>query len=119
MLPVPFQMKIRVGTTPNEELFDSLLWRKLLEWFVCVDDRQRHENAARPRGDLVDIEVKPVRKKNDLRWNRRNSVVLVLPQRAEINFSECVALNYAAVRKHPITRFHQYRGIRVPAHQLQ
>src|SRR5579863_7453803 len=78
MLAVHAEAKNRIGTPPDEELLNSLLRRNLLEWFLRVDDGERNKNRTRPRRNLVDIEVEPIGKENDLRRDRRNSIVIVL-----------------------------------------
>ena len=60
---------------------------------------------ARPRRDLVDVEVEPVGKENDLRRNRRHSVVVILPERTEIDLGEGVAFHHAAMGQHPLAAF--------------
>ncbi len=90
----------------------------LLERLLGVDDRQRHKNRPRPRRNLVDVEVKPVGKENNLRRNRRNRVVVVLAQRAEIHLGEGVALHHPAVRQHPLAALCQARIVRPHPHQL-
>ena len=52
--------------------------RNFLERLLGVSDRQRHQNGARPRRNLIDVEPEPVGKQHDLRRNRRNRVLVVL-----------------------------------------
>src|SRR5258708_11290528 len=77
--PVPLQMEMGIFTAAHEELIDSLLFREFFERLLRVRDRQRYDDSSRPRRDLIDIEVPPLRKQNELGRNCRNSVVLVLP----------------------------------------
>ena len=49
LLAIPAQTQNRVGAAADEQLVDSLLRRNLLERLLGVDDRQRHQNRARPR----------------------------------------------------------------------
>src|SRR5436305_541073 len=66
-----------------------LVWN-FFEWLFRIDNRERNQNGARPRRNFVDVEPEPVGEKNDLWRDRGDSVVIVLTQEAEINFSECV-----------------------------
>src|ERR1700761_9306856 len=79
LLFIPAQMHVRIFAPAYKKLLNSLFRSKLLERLLRIDDRQRHENPARPRRDLIDIEVAPVWKENDLRRNRRYRVIVILP----------------------------------------
>ncbi len=76
---VPLQMEMGILTATNEELIDPLLLREFLERLLRVRDRQRYYDGPGPRRDLIDIEVPPLWKQNELRRNCRNGVVLILP----------------------------------------
>ena len=101
-LAIHAQTQNRVRAAAYEQLIDSLLRRNLLEWLLGVDDRERNENRPRPRRDFVDVEVEPLRKKNDLRRNRGHGIVVILAERAEIHLGEGVACHHAAVRQNPL-----------------
>src|SRR5208337_4331733 len=89
-------MHARLVAPANEELFHSHFARNLLERLFGVADRKRHQNGARPRRNLVDIEPEPVGKQHDLRRNRRDRVVIVLPEETEIDLGKCIDFGHAA-----------------------
>src|SRR5882757_10189008 len=117
--PVPLQMEMGIFTAANEELINSLLLREFFERLLRVCDRQRYYDGPGPRGDLIDIEVPPLRKQNELRRNRGNGVVLILAHETEINLGEGVDLSHATVGENPLSRLHQHRVVCRPTHQLQ
>ena len=117
-LAIHAQTEDRVGPAANKKLVDSLLRRNLLERLFGVDDRQRYENRTRPCGDLVDVEVEPVGKENDLRRDGRNGIIVVLAERAEIHLSEGIALDHAAVGENPLAAFHHAWIVGTDAHEL-
>ena len=102
VLAIPAQAQVRVITAADEELVDALLRGDLLEWLFGIDDRERDEDGAGPRADLVNVEVEPVREEDDLGRNGGDRVVVVLAQRAEINLSEGIALDHSAERAHAL-----------------
>ena len=119
LLPVPPQVKIRLLASAHKQLVDALLRRQLLERLLRVHDRERHQHAPRPRRYLIDIEVEPVGEQYDLRRNGGHRVVVVLPERTEIDLGERVALHHTAIGQHTRTRLHHHRVVLGPAHQLQ
>src|SRR5262249_20843220 len=80
---------------------------------------QRNQDAARPRRDLIQIEVEPVWKENNLGRYRWHCIVVVLSERTEINLGKGVAFNDATIGQNPLARLDQSRMILRPAHQLQ
>ena len=85
LVPVPAQLQARLVAAPDEQLVDSLLRRNFLEGLFGIRDGQRHQDGARPGRDLVNVEVEPLRRKHDLRRNSRDSLIVVLTKRTEIN----------------------------------
>ena len=77
---IPAKAKDGVGAPAHVQLVDSLLGRDSLERLFGVHDGQRNKNRPRPRRNLVDVEVEPARKENNLGRNRGHRVVVVLAQ---------------------------------------
>ena len=102
----------------DEKLVNALLGRDLLERLFGVNDGQRNQDAARPRRDLVDIEIKPVGEEDDLRRDGGHGVVVVLAERAEVHFGEGVAGDHAAMGEGPLARLHHARIVGTQAHEL-
>src|SRR5579872_1588202 len=83
-------MHARLQHAADKEFFDTHLTRNFLERLLGVADGKRHQNGARPGRNFVDIKPEPVGEKNDLGWNCRDCIVVVLPEEAEIDFGECI-----------------------------
>src|SRR4051794_24716697 len=93
---IPVQVHAGIFFPTHKQLIHSLLCRNFLERLLRVHDRQRNEDRARPRRNLVDIEPAPLGKKNDLRRNGGNRVPVVLPEETQIKLSIGVDGGYAA-----------------------
>ena len=78
-LAVQSEPQVGVGPAANEKLIDSPLGLNLPEGLLCVDDRERNQDRARPGRYLVDVEIKPPREKDDLRRDGGHRIVVVLP----------------------------------------
>ena len=89
-----------------------------LEGLFSVHDGQRNQNRPRPRGNLINVEVEPLGKENNLRRNGGHRVVVVLAQRAEIHLGEGVAGNRAAVGQNPFAALGEAGIVAADAHQL-
>src|SRR6185437_8541118 len=107
VLFVPAQVEVGVFATADEKFINPMLRRDLLEHLLRVSDGERNQDGSRPRGNLVDIEVEPFGEKDDFRRNRRDCVIFVLAEEAEVDFGEGVALDYAAVGQNPLAGFCQ------------
>ena len=113
------QVHARLLHAAYEQLFHAHFPRNLLERFFGVADGERHQDGARPRGNLVDVEPEPVRKKHDLGGNRGNGVVVVLAEKAQIDFGEGVNFGNAAELEDLLACFVQRGVIGGIARQLQ
>ncbi len=103
----------------DKKLFDSHFLGNLLERLLRVADRKRHQNGARPRRNLVDVEPEPIGKQHDLRRNRRHRIVIVLPEETEIDLGECIDFGHAAHFKNLLAGARQRRMIGRESGQLQ
>ena len=84
------------------------------------DDRQRHHDAARPRGHLVDVEdPEVVGQQQDLGRHGGSVVPRALSEDREINPREGVAGLDAAVRQDRLAGPDHVGRLRVVAHELQ
>ena len=115
----PLQMKIRVVTAGREEFLNSHLIGNLLKGFLGVGDRERHENAAGPRRNLVDVEPEPIREQYDFRWNCWHCVVVVLAEEAQIDLGEGVDRSDPAETLDALSRSYQNGIVRLIACELQ
>src|SRR5262252_6207036 len=105
------QMHARLVHAPDEELFHAHFPWNLLEWLLGVADGQRDQNGARPRRNFVDIEPEPVRKQNNLGRNRRNRIVVILPEEAQIDLGESIDLSDATHLQDLLADSFEYRMI--------
>src|SRR5207237_9302059 len=87
-LIAPAQWQARLIAYPYEQLCHAHFVGNLLQRLLGIANRQRHQDGPRPGRNLVDVEPEPIGKKNDLGWDRRNGVVVILAQETEINLSE-------------------------------
>ena len=115
----PLQMQPRVFPTANEQLIHAHGGGNFLERLARISNRERHQDGARPRRDLVDIEPKPIGEKHDLWRNGWDGIVIVLPQKAEINFGESIDLGHPAQFENAFARLCQYRVIGMVSRQLE
>src|SRR6266536_4492655 len=92
----PLKSHARFVTGAHEEFVNTHFVGNFFEGLLRVNDGEGDQNRARPGRNLVNIEPEPVGKKDDLRWDRGNCVVVVLPQETEINLGEGVDLGNAA-----------------------
>src|SRR3954466_11090762 len=79
-LLAPLQTEVRVVTSAGKQFLDAEFVRNLLERLLGIADRKRHEDTARPRGYLVDIEPEPFWEENDFRRDSGHRVVVVLAE---------------------------------------
>ena len=115
----PAQPQLTLGAPADEQLVDAFFCRNLLKWFLGVRDRQRHQDGARPRRNFVQVEPEPVGKQHDLRRNRRNGIVVVLAEEAQINLGEGVDLGHTTHRQDALARQLELRMIGRIARHLQ
>jgi len=106
------------GASAYIKFVDAVLGRDALEGLLGIDDGQGNQDRARPGGDLVDVEVEPIREKNNLGRDGRYGVVVVFTQGAEVHLGEGVGFYYAAVSQDPGTAFGETRVVRRNAHEF-
>src|SRR3984957_15607951 len=113
------QMHTRLVAPADKKLFHAHFVGDLLERLLRIADRKRHQNGARPRRNFVNIEPEPVRKQHDLRRNRRNRVVVVLPKETQIDLGKCIHFGHAAHGKNLLAGAAQRWMLRRESSQLQ
>src|SRR5579862_150194 len=113
------QVHARLVTPPDEKLVNRHLIRDFLERLLGVTDRERDEDGAGPRGNLVNIEPEPLGKKYDLGRNRWNGVVIVLAKKAKINLGESVDLGNTTELEDFLSRSLQGRMLGLVAGKFQ
>ncbi len=87
--------------------------------FVRPDDRQRDEDAARPGGHLVQVEVEPPRQKQHLGRHGGTLLPTVLPEDGQVDLGVGVGgLDTAEIQDHP-ARLGHVRRVRVIPEKLQ
>ena len=82
-------------------------------------NRKRHQNGPRPRRNFVNIEPEPVGKQHDLRRNRRNRVIVILPEETKIDLGKCIDFGDAAHLQNLLAGALHRRMIRRISRQLQ
>ena len=112
-------MHPRLLAPAHKELFHSHFVRNFLEGLLRVADRKRHQDGARPRRNLVDIEPEPVGKQHDLRRNRRHRIVIVLSKETEIDLGECIDFGDATHFENLLAGARQRGMIRRKPRELQ
>ena len=112
-------MHARLFAPADKQLFDAQLLGDLLERLLGVANRQRHQNGPGPGRNFVDVEPEPLGKKNDLRRNGGDSIVIVLPEETQIDLGKGVDLGDAAHFQNPLAGANQVRVIGGIARQLQ
>src|SRR5450631_717107 len=115
----PVQMHARLVAPADKEFFYAHFVRNFFERLLGVANRKRHQDGARPRRNLVDIEPEPVGKEHDFRRNRGNRVVIVLPKEAEIDLGKCIDFGHAAHLENLLAGACQHGMIRGESSQLQ
>ena len=103
----------------HKKFFHTHFAGNFLERLFRVANRERYQNRARPRGNLVDVEPEPLGKQHDFGRNRGNSVVVVLPKEAQIDLGKGVDLGDAAHLKDLLAGTRESGMIRRVSRQLQ
>src|SRR6202007_156320 len=80
----------------DEELFHSHSAGNFLEWFFGVADGEWNQDSSRPRRNLVNVEPEPIWKQDDFGRDRGNSIIIVLPEEAEIDLGKCIDFGASA-----------------------
>src|SRR5215469_6624368 len=97
-------MHARPVAPADEKFFNARLVRQLLERLLRVTDGKRYEDGARPGRNFVDVEPEPVWKQHDFGWDCRTGVVIVLPEKTQIELGECIDCGDAAHFKNYVAR---------------
>src|SRR5262249_12527969 len=103
----------------QHQLADVRVIRNRAVRTLCPHDRQRNYDSARPRRHLIQVEGRPLRKKDYLGGHRRAAVPRILSENREIDSSEAVGCIQSSKRPDHISRAHHMRRIRVVAQELQ
>ena len=112
LLAIPAQVKLGIRLAPDKQLIDPIFGSQLLEGLLGIGDRKRHQDGPRPGRDLVDVEVAPIGKEDELRRNGRHGVVFVLAEETEIDLGEGITFNHAAMLENPLPGMHHDRVLR-------
>src|SRR5581483_5169585 len=118
-LLAPLEAHARFIASTNEEFVNVHLFGNFFKRLFCVNNRERNQNGARPRRNLVDVEPEPVGKQDNLRRNRRDGIVVVLAKKAEINFSERVDLGYTTEIENLFPSAHERGVVRLIAGKFE
>src|SRR5947209_16581471 len=118
-LVAPLQTEVGIVTPAGKQFLDAEFVGNLFKRLLGVADRKRHQDAARPRGYLVDVEPEPCWEKDDFRRDRGHGVVIVLAEEAKIDFGEGVDRSHAAKALDALARAFQNRIIGLVASELE
>ena len=114
----PAQLQVLLAAA-DKQLVNPHLGRNFFERLFRVSDGERHQNAARPGRNFVDVEPEPIGEQDDLRRNGGHTVVVVLSEEAQINLGESIDFADATKFEDLFARARQCRMIGPIASQFQ